>query len=74
MCITIQKLLSSIWSQQKGATTTSDIQKVRMFARTFAQFVFHWKLDVAPVSSDFRVWKVSNIDDISEAYCRLESA
>lgn len=41
-------------------------------ARTKAHFVFDWKLDVVPISNDFRVWKVSNIDIICDDYLRLK--
>ena len=48
--------------------------KTEDVARTEAQFVFRWNLQVDLVSNGSRVWKVSDIDDICEAYCQLKGS
>ena len=41
-------------------------------AKTNVFYVFRSNLEVVPVSSDFRVWKVDSIGDISAGYKRLK--
>ena len=43
-------------------------------AKTDSRFVFRWDFDVKPVSSNFRMWKVDCIDDISDGYQRIQIA
>ena len=41
-------------------------------AETSAHFVFRWDLGLIPVSSDGRVWKVDDIEDIIQGYTDIK--
>ena len=48
--------------------------KIEDVARTEAQFVFRWNLQVDLVSNGSRVWQVSDTNDICEAYRQLKGS
>ena len=60
--------------QTKGCKDYFRYPKSEDVARTQAEFVFRWKLVVVPIGTDSRIWKVSGIEEICEAYCRLRES
>ena len=69
MCTALQYL-----EQTKSRKDYFRYPKIEDVARTEAQFVFCWNLQVNLVSNGSKVWKVSDIDDICDAYCQLKGS
>ncbi|KAL8615928.1 hypothetical protein ACOMHN_034604 [Nucella lapillus] len=45
--------------------------RVEDVANVDSQYVFRWDVEVLPVSNDGRIWQVSDLQDIADAYKRL---
>ncbi|KAL8609998.1 hypothetical protein ACOMHN_029491 [Nucella lapillus] len=45
--------------------------RVEDVANVDSQYVFRWNVEVLPVSNDGRIWQVSDLQDIADAYKRL---